>query len=360
MRTCSLSALAALLLTAPAPAPAAAQSASRQDSQIDAAVRREVVESLAANLEHKYVFPEIGNQMAADLRARFERGEYEQLTDGQAFARALTDNMRVIGHDRHLNVRYSEEALPPAFDDHPSKEEQARRADFMRRINYGFERVERLRGNVGYLKLRGFLPVKQGRATALAALRFLSGSDALIIDLRKNGGGEPEMVALISSILFPRGKKVHLNDLVWREGNRVEQFWTDPHLDLPRITGEVYVLTSSYTFSAAEEFTYNLKQLKRATQVGETTGGGANPGEGIRLSAQFGVFMPTGHARNPITRDNWEGKGCVPEIAVPADQALKTAYVKALETLVAGEKDPEMHQALEDALTAANEGVGLN
>ncbi len=352
MRTTSLLSLFALLGTAPL----AAQSAPAADTPLDATLRRQVVESLAKNLEQKYVFPEVGNQMAADLRARLGRGEYDTLTSGEGFARTLTGQLREIGHDKHLNVDYFEREANPVIDERPSPAEQARRDDFMRRINYGFERAERLRGNVGYLDLRGFVDLKHGRATALAALRFLSGSDALIIDLRKNGGGEPAMVALISSILFPRGQKVHLNDLVWRKGNRVEQYWTEPNLDLPRITGEVYVLTSSHTFSAAEEFTYNLKQLRRATQVGETTGGGANPGEGIILAPHFGVFMPTGHARNPITHDNWEGKGVVPEIAVPADQALKTAYVKALQTLVDREKDPQMQGALKDALAAAQAG----
>lgn len=348
MRTLSLVTL--LLLAA---APLAAQSAPEAATTIDAALRRQVVESLAVNLERKYVFPDVGNRMAADLRARLAGGEYETVTDGEAFARTLTGSLREIGHDKHLNVNFFERVANPVIDERPSKEERARRDDFMRRINFGFERAERMRGNVGYLDLRGFVDLEHGRPTALAALRFLSGSDALIIDLRKNGGGEPAMVALISSILFPKGEKVHLNDLVWRKGDKVEQYWTEPNLDLPRISGEVYVLTSSGTFSAAEEFTYNLKQLKRAIQVGETTGGGANPGEGIILAPHYGVFMPTGHARNPITHDNWEGKGVVPEIAVPADQALKVAYVKALETLLGKAKDPEMQDALRDALEKA-------
>ncbi len=351
MRTLSLLGLVTLVA-----APLAAQSAPGTPTSIDAALRRQVVESLAVNLERKYVFPDVGNRMAADLRTRLGRGEYDTMTDGSAFADRLTASMREIGHDKHLHVNFFEESRGLILDERPGKAEQARRDAFMRYSNYGFDRAERMRGNVGYLDLSGFVDLAHGRATALAALRFLAGSDALIIDLRKNGGGEPEMVALISSILFPKGEKVHLNDLVWRKGNKVEQFWTEANLDLPRITGEVYVLTSQYTFSAAEEFTYNLKQLKRATQVGETTGGGANPGEGVILAPHFGVFMPTGHARNPITHDNWEGKGVVPEIAVPADQALKTAYVKALETLLGKAKDPEMMEALQGALTAAKAG----
>jgi hypothetical protein len=330
--------------------PLAAQSAPANGGRLDDAVRSQVVESLATNLERLYVFPDIGNRMAADLRARLKRGGYTALKDGDVFADSLTEQMQAISHDRHLHVLFTADPEQHIPDDHLSPAAQARFRDARRRDNYGFERVEHLAGNVGYLKLNGFVHPDEARATALAALRFLGNSDALIIDLRGNGGGEPAMVALISSVLFPEGKRVHLNDLHWRAGDRVEEFYTDPDLDLPRITGEVYVLTSQFTFSAAEEFTYNLKQLKRATQVGETTGGGANPGEGVRLNPTFGVFIPTGRAVNPITHDNWEGKGCVPEIAVKARDALKTAHIRALQTLIARGTDPEIRTALTDAL----------
>ena len=200
-------------------------------------------------------------------------------------------------------------------------------------INYGFERVEILPGNVGLIELGGCLEPELVRNAALAAMRKLGKVDALIVDLRRNGGGEPGTVALVSTFLFPRRERVHLNDLHWREGNRIDQFFTDPDLDVPRISGPVYVLTSRRTFSAAEEFTYNLKQLKRATQVGETTGGGANPGRGIELYPGFSLFLPTGRAVNPITHDNWEGKGVVPEVPTQAEDALSTALRMALAAL---------------------------
>jgi C-terminal processing protease CtpA/Prc len=122
-----------------------------------------------------------------------------------------------------------------------------------------------------------------------------------------------------------------LNDLHWREGNRVEEFWTKPNGISPRYEGkDIYVLTSGRTFSGAEEFSYNLKNLKRATIVGETTGGGANPGDGFRINAHFGMFVPTGYARSPITKTNWEGTGVKPDVDVPKEQALKTAHLMAL------------------------------
>jgi C-terminal processing protease CtpA/Prc len=164
-------------------------------------------------------------------------------------------------------------------------------------------------------------------------MKRLAGVDALLVDLRSNGGGDPSMVALLSSQLFPKGKKVHLNDLYWRPTDHTDEFYTDPDLAVPRILGPVYTVTSSRTFSAAEEYTSNLKALKRATQVGETTGGGAHPGGQARLSDHYSAFIPRGRAINPITKGNWEGVGNVPEIPAARAEALKVAYLAALKAL---------------------------
>ena len=323
---------------------------------VSSAERRQVVDSLARTLEGRYVLPDLGNQMAADLRQRLARGEFDSATSGAVLANQLTAAMAAVAHDGHLQVQYTD-GRESWLNEKPSPEEAAKQQRWQRARNYGFEKVERLSGNVGYVEVRGFMPVALMRETAIAAMRFLGNTDALIIDLRRNGGGEPEAVALLSTWLFPRGKKVHLNDLYWRAGNRTESFYTDPGLDVPRYTGAVYVLTSKRTFSAAEEFSYNLKQLKRATQVGETTGGGANPGEGVMLSRNFGVFMPTGRAINPITKDNWEGKGVVPEVPTSAADALRTAHIKAIEGLLAGEQDAAMKQGYRRALTELRAGT---
>ena len=142
------------------------------------------------------------------------------------------------------------------------------------------------------------------------------------------------MVALISSYLFG-DKPVHLNDLYWRKGDKTDEFWTKPELAKIKFADkDIYVLTSNRTFSGAEEFSYNLKNLKRATIIGETTGGGAHPGGMVRLGDHFGVFIPSGRAINPVSKTNWEGTGVEPDIKVPKEQALKVAYLMALKKSV--------------------------
>ena len=167
-------------------------------------------------------------------------------------------------------------------------------------------------------------------STAVAAMNFLSNVDAIIFDLRENGGGDPKMIALISTYLF--GKRTHLNDLWERKGDATDQYWTLPYVPGKRLEDKpVCVLTSKQTFSGAEEFSYNLKNLKRATLVGETTGGGAHPVSGHRIDDHFMIGVPFARAINPISKTNWEGKGVEPDVKVTASDALTTAEKLALE-----------------------------
>jgi len=176
------------------------------------------------------------------------------------------------------------------------------------------------------------MPAELGGETAAAAMNLLANTDALIIDLRKNGGGDPAMVQLVCSYLF--SQRTHLNDIYSRPDNRTEEFWTKtdmpgkPYGDKP-----VFVLTSSRTFSGAEEFSYNLKNLNRATIVGETTGGGAHPVNARRLGKDFLIMVPFARAINPITKTNWEGTGVKPDVEVPAAQALKVAHLLAVRAI---------------------------
>jgi C-terminal processing protease CtpA/Prc len=178
---------------------------------------------------------------------------------------------------------------------------------------------------VGYLKFDMFAPPELCGPTAAAAMNFLAGTRALIIDLRENGGGAPRMVTYLSSYLF--ATRTHLNDLWTRRTDRTEEFWTLDSVPGRRFGGAkpVYVLTSAQTFSGAEEFAYNLKTLKRATVVGETTGGGAHPVRGQRIDEHFMIGVPFARAINPITHTNWEGVGVEPDVKVPASEALATA-----------------------------------
>ena len=243
---------------------AAQQERTPPDGAIDATTRKQVIETALKRLNDSYVFPEVAKAMEASIRERVAKGEYDQISSSRTFAETLTKDLQAISKDKHLRVRYSHEVLPeraPRAEPTAEQREQERRD--MSWMNYGFDEVERLRGNTGYISFRGFFGPELGAEAVASAMNFVAGTDALIIDLRSNGGGDPEMVALICSYLFGP-EPVHLNDLYWREGNRTEQFWTRKEVAGKRyLNKDVYVLTSKYTFSGAEEFTYNLKNLTR-------------------------------------------------------------------------------------------------
>jgi tetratricopeptide (TPR) repeat protein len=245
----------------------------------------------------------------------------------------------------------------PVPADEPAGDPAAAMAAARRRMraeNYGFVRVEVLEGNVGYLDFRFFAPVEEARETAAAAMRLLANVDALVFDLRQNGGGSPDMVQFLCSYLFD--ERTHLNSLYWREGDRTEAFWTLDDLPGPRLADvPVFVLTAERTFSGAEEFAYNLRTRERATLVGETTGGGANPGGFMPVSDRLGIFVPTGRAVNPVTGTNWEGTGVEPHVAVPAEEAYDRGLALAREAAEAYRA--ERLAAEDEARAALNEGL---
>lgn len=323
------------------------------DMTVDAAMRTEVIDGALRHLNELYVFPEIAKKMEQAVRARVAGGEYNSVTSAQTLAATLQAHLREVSRDKHLRVQYSYTPIPVDDGRGPSTEERARQRAQGRISNHGFEKVERLPGNVGYLDLRGFSGSPDANDTAAAAMNFLANADALIVDMRYNGGGSPAMVAFVSSYLFDQ--RTHLNDIYWRPNNETREWWTREDVPGRKFGGtkDVYVLTSNRTFSAAEEFTYNLKNLKRATIVGETTGGGAHPGGPARINAHFQVWVPRGRAINPITKTNWEGVGVVPDVDVPAGQALRAAHVMALKKIIAVNRDEWRAASLRDALAEA-------
>jgi retinol-binding protein 3 len=299
---------------------------------IDAATRARVLEGAITRLDEFYVFPEISKKMGDAVRERQKRGEYESVIDGDAFARVLTDNFQEISHDKHLQVEFTPAAASDGPETPPDADAVAQYRKQMEHMNCGFNKVEILSGNVGYVKFDMFADPEICGPTATAAMNFLGNVDAIIFDLRENGGGDPKMVALVSTYLF--SNSMHLNDLWTRNTNTTDQFWTLPYVPGKRLEGKpAFVLTSKETFSAAEEFTYNLKNLKRATIVGETTGGGAHPVSGQRIDPHFMIGVPFARAINPISKTNWEGTGVVPDVNVPAADALVTAQKLAMAKL---------------------------
>ena len=309
--------------------------------------REAVVRKLASALREKYAFPETGERAAQFIENRLRMGTYVAPRNDSEFSLALTDDLRKASNDQHLVVEWNPSASSPGDAEEKHRQEIERD----RRDNFGFEQVSRLPGNVGYLEFHSFADPAPAGNTVIAAMGFLANTDALIIDIRDNGGGTAAMVPFFASYLFKA--RTHLNDIHWREGHRVEQFWTVENVPGKRMDAiPVYVLTSRRTFSAAEELAYDLQALKRATIVGERTRGGANPGNWVALGGALRVFLPLGQAVNPLTHANWDGSGVAPDIAATREEAYDVAYAQALNRLSTSASGPQQKAQIEWAKTS--------
>jgi len=314
---------------------------------IDAGLRAKVIDSVAAALNKTYVFPETARDMEKLMRRKLKKKEYDTLDTYDAFTRQLTEDMRSVSHDLHLWVQPFWELPAERTDTLTDKEQEEQALEQARYRNFGFEKIERLPGNIGYIDLRGFADAKYGGPTAIAAMQMMAYCDGVIIDLRRNGGGSPSMIQLLSSYFFD--ETVHLNSFYIRETDSIQQFWTQANVPGPKLVDKpLYLLTSDYTFSAAEEFTYNMKNLERAFIVGDTTGGGAHPvNMKIFYDIHIRLKLPFGRAINPISGTNWEGTGITPHLVVPSDQALDVAHKGLLDTLLQTVDHPLKRQVIE-------------
>lgn len=334
-----------------------AQATPPADAPIQAAEQSAVIASLGRQLEARYVFPDVAASTVAALSAKAARGGYRDANTATAFAEALTTDLRSFGKDRHFRVGFAPgmPAPPQRRDTAAYVREIAQMGPAMASEGYGISRVQVLPGSVGYIDLRVIGPAEVVGSAYDAAMSLVSGTRALILDLRRNRGGEPGGVAYLVSHFFAAGDARHINDIHYRADNSTRQYWTIPSAR-PRFAGAIYVLTSSHTFSAAEECAYDLQTQKRATLVGETTGGAANPGEAVSLGHGFLAFISTGRVINPVTRTNWEHVGVKPDIAVPADSAMKVAYTTILDGLAKKSTDPDERAELKGVLARLQSG----
>jgi hypothetical protein len=293
-------------------APDAAQSV-----LLDQTAVTRVIDGIAVKLREDYVFPDMGEQAAAALEKALAENVYAGVADPNKFAAQLTGQLRAITKDSHMRVIFGSpfRNQPP-----PSTPQDA-----------GFE-VKRLDGNIGYIHLARFVPPDVFNSAADDAMRSVSDTAALIIDMRDNGGGHPASVAYLASFFLDPGKRVHINDLIWRNRGtstfRTESFWSSP-TPVSYLGKPVYVLVGPKTYSAGEEFAYDLQVLNRVTVVGTTTRGGANPGGLNDLGSDLFVVVPTGRAENPITRSNWGGVGVRPDIQAAPEATQETAVAMA-------------------------------
>ncbi len=312
----------------------------QRDMTIDAAVRARVVDSVIAQLDRAYVFPDQARAIGEDLRARLSHGDFDTVASGRKFAETLTGILQDRTHDKHLEVRYFEEAIKEGQDDGPSPEQQADEA------------LHRSRSTTASRTSAGFASTsdsstcmrsvgRRGAADRIAAAMTLLGdTDALIVDLRECHGGDPETVMLAASYLFDR--PTHLSDIYFRDENRTEERWTAASVPSKRYgqARRLYLLTSRETASGCEDFAYALKNAGRATLVGETTAGAAHARSPRRVDAHFMMFVPSGRPISPVTRGDWEGVGVVPDIETPAPKAIDAAQVAILKELLPTQANP--------------------
>lgn len=325
---------------APAPAPAPA---------LDAAARKRVIETAISKMTEHYVFPNKVPAIAQALRAGLA-GKYRTISDPKAFADAVNADIEAVANDRHLHIIWSPEPLPPPPE--PGKIDPAflkAMTEQMAQMNYGIPKAEVLDGNIGYLKVDAFPPAQDAGATLAAAMAFLKNTDAMIVDLRDNGGGAPGMVAMAVSYFIP--PQTLINEFHRRGKSVDDQIWSFPYVPGGRWSTDkpVYVLTSKDTASGGEEFAYDMQQMKRGTLVGGVTWGGANPGGMEPIDDHFAMFIPDGAAVNPISKTNWEGVGVKPDVAVDPKSALETARRLALQKVIAsatGERRAELQKLL--------------
>lgn len=320
---------------------------------------RSLIDSIREALNRYYIFPDIAQKMHANVNARFKAGAYNKIKNPRELANYIEQDLRKVYNDGHLSIRYDPGMARELTDTTKrSKRNDDGLAEAIKKEqtgNFGFQKIEILPGNIGYLQLHQFSGfTRETQPTATAAFRFLSHTNALIIDLRQNGGGSPWTVNLMESYFFPQ--KTHMNDIVDRVQKDTVRMWTDPEdaqgviLDAP-----LYILTSRRTFSGAEDFAYGMQAVKRSIIVGDTTGGGAHPVRPLAIGHDFIAWVPFARSLNPYTNTDWEGTGVIPEIPVAADQALdaavKSIFTRRIEHATSDREKRKLQWQLDD-LTA--------
>ncbi len=289
--------------------------------------RETVLTAVEAALTHYYFVDRVPKMQAA---IEANRSSLIRIQNPNTFAEAVTKVLYTVAHDKHIELMYSPDAMPDFSKPSRADLADAERAD--RFDNFGLDAGIRLHGNVGYLWVDAFPDNPQSAYDA--AMNVLARTDAMIIDMRDNGGGSARGVNYLLAFFF--AKRVEVTGFLTRSKGSVtlQRHYTATTVGAPRYLDKpLFVLISNQTFSGGEQFAYDLKSLHRAELVGQSTGGGANPVDAYRLNNHFAISVPFGTAHNPYTETNWEGVGVAPDIDAPTKSALLVAYVRALKAI---------------------------
>lgn len=327
--------------------------------------RSEVIENIATAAAGRYVDPAGGAKLAAYVRERLRSGAYDAVSDPIEFSSMVTRDLRTAVPDVHLRAVYEPNRVNPnvriptngpnaalggAAGPRSFARIDARSVEQVARTNYGFEAVQRLDGNVGYLKITRFVPLDLSAGTAKAAMDFIANTDAVIVDLRSNIGGSPELVRQIMSY-FTGPKPMQLVAHYTRDTNQTNRLMSLAEVPGKRMTGKpLYVLTDVLTASSAEMFAYIAQRKQLGTVVGETSSGAGNGGNMIPAGSGISFFVPLSRV---VDGPGWEQTGVKPDVAVDPDQAMEAAYKIALEKLIASATDPVAKREREWALELA-------
>jgi hypothetical protein len=294
-------------------------------TKLDAAKRHEIILAIATKLKEHYFDSATAKMATEALQATEISGGFNTITDIRDFVSALTRQLREVSQDLHIELVYSDRLLPNGPPPAPSAESLERYKTAMLRQNCTFEGPQILPDNIGYLKFNFFPDTAACKDTAQAAMAALNEAQSVILDLRDNGGGFGNMVMLLASYFFD-----HPEYMYSPRDNVTEQSWTRSPVPGTKLSDKpLYILTSSRTISAAEDFCYNFKMLKRATIVGEPTRGSAHAGVIYRIDDHFGIAIPEVKPINPYSTVDWEGVGVAPDVKVKAADALTTAVALA-------------------------------
>jgi hypothetical protein len=301
-------------------------------NKMAAAERKAVIDTLVAKVNALYVYEDIAKKMTSAILQHQQHHDYDTITSRDVLAKRLTADLHAVCNDGHLGVEYS---ATPIIDEKPEAPSQAAADAFRKtwaRSNFNFKKVEVLDGNIGLLQVDTFFPSDWIKDLVQSSMTFLANSDAVIIDIRKNHGFA-DGGFLIASYFF--NEPTHWNDSYDRDAKTLRQSWTLPVVPGVKLGDkEVYILVSKDCFSASEDFAYNMQALGRAKVIGEVTGGGAHPTKPYKIGTYFLADIPFAYGVNPVTHTDWEGKGVRPDVQVPADQALLTAQIMAIQSVI--------------------------
>lgn len=306
-----------------------------------------VIEKIKKIIDVNYVFEDKVKSVNQALDKLIQSGKYEEITKYEDFADALSEDLVEITQDKHFKIQYnpglvkSRRARRARINQEQENEEEENDGEeeevidwnlwYARKENFGFEKVEILDGNIGYVKFNFWQPLAWAKPTIDASMTFVSNTDALIIDLRENQGGYSPTDSYLGTYFFD-GEPFEWMASYNRPSRETTRDSTFQEVGGARYLNKpIYILISEQTFSMAELFAYAMKHFGKAIIIGQPSAGAAHAIDFLEIDDNYLIQVPISYNIHPVTKTDWEGKGVIPDISTKQEEALKTAHLKALD-----------------------------